>query len=334
VAAQALEFAKSRGLKRVTISGGEPTVCKRLPEYVELAAEYADKVAINTNGWKYDRSFWIGLIRKGLTDVKVSIDSANPRIHDKLRGCPGLWVRAVRTMKTLQSIGTEDPDFEHSVGTVVSRHNLLDLLGLLQLAIRNGAFRWALNYPECDTMAVISPPEPQQAVFRRDVLPSMMAALSHELEESAVINEARRELGRLYDPGWRAPSLTSRGVYSEPGCKGTTCAKPGRFLLVKYDGSILACNGGEYTEDAAVGYVDGSSNGHVHLDKARLSHLMETPIPYCRYCPIPDKVVLLLRSSSVKRRHTSRALCCGKSPDGETHGRVSFAETSSDDFTS
>jgi len=60
---------------------------------------------LNTNGLLLDRRCAMGLKRAGLTQCCVSIDSGDPQTHDRLRGVPGAYAKAVEGIRHLREAG-------------------------------------------------------------------------------------------------------------------------------------------------------------------------------------------------------------------------------------
>ena len=89
----------------VLFSGGEPLV---RPDFFELA-EYARSldlhVVISTNGTLIDRPAAERFKELGFAYVGISLDSANPAIHDKFRGVDGAFERAMQGVRHCVAIG-------------------------------------------------------------------------------------------------------------------------------------------------------------------------------------------------------------------------------------
>ncbi len=96
--------AIAAGIVEVAVSGGEPLLRRDLA--YELMREFSDAgVTVNlvTNGWFLDDAFADDLSRLRGLRVLVSLDGARPTTHDLVRGVPGSWRRAVRSIDLLLS---------------------------------------------------------------------------------------------------------------------------------------------------------------------------------------------------------------------------------------
>ena len=83
------------GVNSINFFGGEPLIRKDLPELVRYVKSFGMGVAIDTNGYLLDRDIALTLADAGMDMVHVSIDSADPETHDRMRGVPGIFDRAV-----------------------------------------------------------------------------------------------------------------------------------------------------------------------------------------------------------------------------------------------
>lgn len=287
-ARKVLEFGSTRGLKRVTISGGEPTLTRSISELVSLAAQYAKDITIITNGWNNQEPFWRRLVESGITHVDVSLDGHNAELHDWLRNRRGLFKRLSQLMDVLHTLQEEYSQLEYSVVTIVSNFNL-NHLPILQRELFNwNVSRWILHYPECDQEALFSPSPEKQHRFRKETLPQMLDMFSKKFENDLLIAEAQQAITKLYDPLLLKPSLTSRGIYHQEIKDAKNCSVLGKSILVKYNGNIFACIGGDYTND-----VVGQINEYVeeiNLDNQAINRMIENGIDYCRFCPVPHTI--------------------------------------------
>ncbi len=74
------------GVRKVRLTGGEPSVRKDLPALIATAADAGmEKVALTTNGWRLARDLneWVG---SGLTHLNVSVDSLDPSVFARVTG--------------------------------------------------------------------------------------------------------------------------------------------------------------------------------------------------------------------------------------------------------
>jgi len=115
------------------LSGGEPFLRKDLPEIVEAAVDYLKPSIIHapTNALAPDkivehtRTILEMLAGRGLETpftVKPSLDGVG-KLHDEIRGVEGNWEKLLETVRRLQALEKDFPNFHVEIGTVVSRFN-------------------------------------------------------------------------------------------------------------------------------------------------------------------------------------------------------------------
>ncbi len=94
------------GIVEAVVTGGEPFLRRELTlETVETLASAAVGVTLNTNGWFVDEEVAARLGALGGVTAHVSVDGAQPSVHDASRGVPGSWRRAIEGIDRLLSHG-------------------------------------------------------------------------------------------------------------------------------------------------------------------------------------------------------------------------------------
>jgi len=100
-----IDQAIAMAIPRITFFGGEPLLRKDICDLVSSAHRKGMMTRINTNGLALTEDMVTRLKRAGLTHCDVSIDSADPEEHDRLRGVPGLFAKAVAGIERLGAHG-------------------------------------------------------------------------------------------------------------------------------------------------------------------------------------------------------------------------------------
>jgi MoaA/NifB/PqqE/SkfB family radical SAM enzyme len=108
-----------QGLRKVHFSGGEVLLHPELFPILEDAAGLKLQVNLTTNGTLLSRDKIKNLSRSGVHSVSISLDSADPSAHDKLRGKKGAFKATVKTIRTI----AENPKLNLRINTVVSSKN-------------------------------------------------------------------------------------------------------------------------------------------------------------------------------------------------------------------
>lgn len=163
----------SKSLERLVwldISGGEPFLRKDLAWIVHQFVDRngARLINIPTNGIQTE------VIARIVTEIlapgrdlrlniAVSLDGIGAN-HDRVRGVPRNYEKALATLRSLMEIRARDPRLALSVVTTLMRHNVDDVRELLELGLRE----WKLDYHSINILrgswmdASLEPPTPEQ----------------------------------------------------------------------------------------------------------------------------------------------------------------------------
>lgn len=88
----------------VNISGGEPLLhIEEVKYFVKNIRKYVSKVVIYTNGTLITQANLLSLIEAGVTSFRVSVDSASPDIHNKLRGKDNAFEATIESLRLLKN---------------------------------------------------------------------------------------------------------------------------------------------------------------------------------------------------------------------------------------
>jgi SynChlorMet cassette radical SAM/SPASM protein ScmF len=98
---EVISQAKPLGLHTVKLTGGEPFVRTDIMNFVSLFHEEGLNVDIETNGTLIDGPRARSLRRLGVRGVSVSLDSSDPRGHDRFRGMKGAFASAINGIRHL-----------------------------------------------------------------------------------------------------------------------------------------------------------------------------------------------------------------------------------------
>ena len=83
----------------VILSGGEPLMRDDIFEIARYGTKKGLRMAMGTSGVLIDEKAARDIKDSGIRKVAVSIDSADPAVHDRFRGLPGAWERAVQGIR-------------------------------------------------------------------------------------------------------------------------------------------------------------------------------------------------------------------------------------------
>lgn len=121
----------------LVFSGGEPLLRRDLEMLMRVAAARGLTPVIGTNGTLLSEPRAIRLKASGATGVGVSIDSAEPAFHDRLRGVPGAWRAARRGAVAARRAGLalllQATLFEENRNDIAALADMAESLGAVAL---------------------------------------------------------------------------------------------------------------------------------------------------------------------------------------------------------
>lgn len=129
------------GVASIAFSGGEPTTHPGIIDLIKHASEVGMYVSMATNGFKTAK---IERAKEfadaGLEFVQISLDGLNPETHDKFRGVPNSWNRAVQSIKNFLELGVFV-----EVSTTVTQENYEEIPGMIDF-MRELGVEWFMLY--------------------------------------------------------------------------------------------------------------------------------------------------------------------------------------------
>jgi len=93
-----LNQIKDVGNPVVILSGGEPMMRSDLYDIATYGTNLGLRMALGTSGYLFENDTPKKLKEAGIRSVAISIDSAEPDLHDRIRGSPGSWKKAVQAI--------------------------------------------------------------------------------------------------------------------------------------------------------------------------------------------------------------------------------------------
>lgn len=214
-------------LRTVNITGGEPFLHPQLPDFVSAVREHLPKAVttISTNGLLSDRIAQMTpdlLTRDPHLRIAVSIDGLAD-IHDRIRGVPGTFDRAIRTVQQLKQIGFAGL----RLAMTLSDANSDQLLHVAQLA-RKLNLQLSLVPTHASTVHFLT----------NDTAPANLNLLLPQLE--LYINQLLRSTSpRLW---LRAHFADRVGKYIDATLPKFTCRAGSDFFFLQADGTVYPCN--------------------------------------------------------------------------------------------
>jgi MoaA/NifB/PqqE/SkfB family radical SAM enzyme len=184
--AEALPILHRRGVRYVTLQGGEPLVH---PDILRLTANITEAgmhCSVITNGWFLPR-YVKGLAAAGLKRLVISIDSADLAAHEGNRGLPGLNKRITEGIREARGLGLP-------VMASVTVSRLVNYDELPETLTRFGFDAVSFSYPRREPFGSnsLNYSETSSLVdFSRDELLDAFAAIARMKKRFPVFNPAK-----------------------------------------------------------------------------------------------------------------------------------------------
>lgn len=124
------------GTLAVSLAGGEPMMRDDLLDIIRIVSSKHFPIMI-TNGWFVTKENARALWEAGLQEISISIDYADPRKHDALRGHPGAFARATEALSILLASRHSNRNRVHMI-SVLMDDNVEDIEKLIHLSEQLG----------------------------------------------------------------------------------------------------------------------------------------------------------------------------------------------------
>jgi len=180
-----MEQARAIGFHTISFCGGEPFVHEDFLDIGERAIELGFKVQLTTNGSLVTAEKLQRL--RGLDCLTVSIDALE-ETHDRIRGVPGAFARAVHALRLASAQG-----ITCGTNTVIQRLNAAELLPLFEHLIE--ATEGRLDYVRHAPVEVT--PETAELMVTDDQIPMIveqLTAIAAFCDEQDVYFSHRKQL--------------------------------------------------------------------------------------------------------------------------------------------
>lgn len=122
------------GIGLLIIDGGEPLCREDLLDVVRHATAKGIRTTIGSNGTLIDQTVARKMSDAGVMAVAISVDGADASTHDSFRGVDGAFEQ---TLKGIEACRNAALPFQ--LNMVIGKHNLMQLDGMLRLAVDLGA---------------------------------------------------------------------------------------------------------------------------------------------------------------------------------------------------
>jgi radical SAM protein with 4Fe4S-binding SPASM domain len=118
----------------IGITGGEPTMHPRFFDILDAARGRARSVRVTSNGTLLTEALLAGMKAHGVMQLTISLDAAEPAIHDAIRGVPGSFCRTLKSFDMIKKLG-----MKFFIKTTLGNLNRNEFPGIIGIASRAGA---------------------------------------------------------------------------------------------------------------------------------------------------------------------------------------------------
>jgi len=132
--------AKSIGLQRVKLTGGEPLLYKELRGLIEFLTSEKLSIFVETNGILFDKNMIEFFQSSKVEQIAVSLDAASEGIHDEIRGLKGSFNRTLKGLRLLSDYGLNS-----QIIFTLQRKNRKEIPDLIRLSEKIGVGSLKIN---------------------------------------------------------------------------------------------------------------------------------------------------------------------------------------------
>ncbi|HTY44440.1 MAG TPA: radical SAM protein [Patescibacteria group bacterium] len=132
---QIIDELEAFQVKGVRLSGGDPLLT---PWALPLARHISQKgyhTVATTNGSMIDEAFADKIIASGISNLNLSLDARDAKVHDEIRGFAGSHERII---KAIGYLAKATPGVKLGINTVISNLNLHEIVPLADEVERDG----------------------------------------------------------------------------------------------------------------------------------------------------------------------------------------------------
>ncbi len=287
-----LAEARDLGAWIFTISGGEPTLYKRLPDLVRIGSSYGWLVKINSNGSLINEDYAKKLLDAGLCMIDISLYSSIPHVHDDLRKTKGLWQKATSAIKIFARLKCQYPGFNVMSQTILCHENFTEFADLLRLHYELGSSGILVSYLEGDYEKTHLFKKSDIHFFKEEVLPRAIN-FCNELPPY-IRNVTIDKVKKIFSEEILDASEWADGTYRSKSCK-----IPQKQALILANGDVHPCNIVEYVHEPVMGNLFQNSLSEIWKSKKWDNYRHELH-EMCDLCPMNHHIYIPLRQNNNK----------------------------------
>jgi len=121
----------------VILTGGEPFSRNDLPEIVKIFHEKGLNTRLQTNGTLCTEENVKEVVKSGLDDISISLDSLNPKVQDSITNVKGSWERTINSISLFSRMMPKRNSMP-IINCVLSRKNITEIEKMAKFADKIG----------------------------------------------------------------------------------------------------------------------------------------------------------------------------------------------------
>jgi Y-X(10)_GDL-associated radical SAM protein len=235
-----VEHLARLGTREVSLIGGEAYLRRDWTDIVRAIRSHRMYCAIQTGGRNLTPKRLTAAVNAGLQGVGVSLDGLEA-FHDKVRGVPGSFARALDTLHRAKAAG-----LNISVNTQIGAETMTQLPQLMEVILAAGARQWQIQLTVAMGNAVDNDHLLLQPYRLFDLMP-LLAQLYMEAASRGLLMVVGNNIGYFgpYEHLWRG--------FGDQQIHWTGCSAGHTVLALEADGTVKGC-----PSLATVGFAGGN----------------------------------------------------------------------------
>jgi Y-X(10)_GDL-associated radical SAM protein len=237
---EVVEALAQLGTREVSLIGGEAYLRRDWIEIIRAIRSHNLYCAVQTGGRNLTPERLDEAVDAGLNGLGVSLDGLAP-LHDRLRGVPGSFARALDTLHRAREAG-----LSISVNTQIGADTMPDLPELMDTIIKTGAKHWQIQITVAMGNAVDNDDLLLQPHRVLELMP-LLARLYVEGVDRGLLMEVGNNIGYFgpYEHIWRG--------FGDERVHWTGCSAGQTVLALEADGTVKGC-----PSLATIGFAGGN----------------------------------------------------------------------------
>lgn len=228
----AADKIKKMGASHVVITGGEPLIRKDLPEIISTFSKLGISTRLQTNALMLTEKKLDDLIKSGLGDITISLDTLDNEKMDYICGLKNVNL-ADNSLKMLELVAKKMPKSMTAANIVVSHKNLGELIFLIKFLDEKGI--WSTFVP------VNLSDEKEDYLFKAKS-DEFMFADSDKKNSQKIYNEILRLKKKGYKILVSSKFLKDSAKYIKTNHKKWKCDAGELYFSIFPDGSFSPCD--------------------------------------------------------------------------------------------